>query len=347
MALKGRNMKLVEKLKTTPNSKSLRIGLLIALVVLLILSLIGFYRLSKQLGMLGTDLNALSDLNFGQEASPVAIAGEALPEINFVPEGILPSWDGTSRVTILVMGLDYRDWSAGDGPARTDTMMLLTIDPLSQTAGMLSIPRDLWVSIPGFENDRINTAYFLGEVYDYPGGGPALAVKTVEQLVGVPINYYAQIDFGAFVRFIDEIGGVKIDVPEKIKIDPIVGDPVILKPERQTLYGELALAYARARNSEGGDLDRAQRQQQVIMGIRDRMLSPEALGLMISKAPVLYAELVSGIQTNMQLDEVLKLALLAQKIPEGNIERGAISITEVLFTSLFNAPRQHVMLFSL
>jgi polyisoprenyl-teichoic acid--peptidoglycan teichoic acid transferase len=74
----------------------------------------------------------------------------------------LDPWDGASRVTALVMGLDYRDWEAGEGAPRTDTMILLTIDPLSKTAGMLNIPRDLWVNIPGFDYDRINTAYRLG-----------------------------------------------------------------------------------------------------------------------------------------------------------------------------------------
>jgi LCP family protein required for cell wall assembly len=90
-------------------------------------------------------------------------------------------------------------------------------------------------------------------------------MDTVEELLGVPIDYYAQIDFSAFVRFIDEIGGVKIDVPEKIVVDPL-GDnnSKTLKPGRQTLPGDLALAYARARKTEGGDFDRAQRQQQVI-----------------------------------------------------------------------------------
>ena len=74
-------------------------------------------------------------------------------------------------------------------------MILLTIDPLTKTAGMLSIPRDMWVNIPGFGYSRINTAYSLGEGSKLPGGGPELARKTVEQFIGVPIQYYAQIDF--------------------------------------------------------------------------------------------------------------------------------------------------------
>ena len=67
------------------------------------------------------------------------------PELGPTP----PPWDGTNRVSLLVMGLDYRDWQAGEGPPRTDTMILFTVDPINRTAGMLSIPRDLWVNIPG------------------------------------------------------------------------------------------------------------------------------------------------------------------------------------------------------
>ena len=239
-------------------------------------------------------------------------------------------WDGAKRVTVLTMGLDYRDWLAGEGPPRTDSMMLLTIDPVNGTAGMLSIPRDLWVNIPGgFGYGRINTAYQLGEGNRLPGGGPQLAMDTVEELLGVPVDYYAQIDFNAFERFIDEIGGVKIDVPEKIVIDPL-GDnnSKTLKPGRQVLPGDLALAYARARKTEGGDFDRAQRQQQVVLGIRDRILSLNMLPSLVAKSGVLYQELSAGIHTNLSLDEVIKLAWMAMQVPEDKISTGVISPPE-------------------
>ncbi|UCH59912.1 MAG: LCP family protein [Anaerolineales bacterium] len=247
--------------------------------------------------------------------TPLQVVGVPTPE----------PWDGASRVSLLVMGLDYRDWAAGEGAPRTDTMILLTIDPLTRTAGILSVPRDLWVNIPGFEYGRINTAYSLGEAFEYPSGGPGLAMVTVEELLGVPIDYYAQVDFGAFVRFIDEIGGVKLDIQERITIDPL-GDnnTKTLKPGVQTLPGELALAYARARKTEGGDFDRAQRQQQVILAIRQQMLRPKLLPTLIAKAPVLYQEISSGVQTNMNLDQVIQLAWLASQIEEENIKRGVI-----------------------
>ncbi len=238
-------------------------------------------------------------------------------------------WDGASRVSVLIMGLDYRDWEADQGAPRTDTMILFTIDPLSRTAGMLSIPRDLWVNIPGFEPNKINTAYRFGEVYNLPGGGPGLAMKTVEGLLGVPINFYALIDFYAFERFIDEIGGVDVEVPEEIKVDPIgKGNTVVLEPGVRTLSGEVALAYARARNTEGGDFDRAQRQQQVTLAIRDQVLSLDLLPILISKAPVLYQEIASGVHTNLTLEQALKLSVLATQIPEDGIKRGVIGPPE-------------------
>ncbi len=115
----------------------------------------------------------------------------------------------------------------------------------------------MWVCIPVSKTEN-HTAYFLGESYKLPGGGPGLAVKTVENFLGVPINYYAQIDFEAFVRFINELGGVKIDVPEKITVDLLGGGPStkkVLKPGVQLLPGEWALAYARARYTAEGEFD--------------------------------------------------------------------------------------------
>ena len=229
------------------------------------------------------------------------------------------------------MGLDYKDWEAGEVP-RTDSMILLTIDPMTSSAGMLSIPRDMWVNIPGYDYYKINQAYFFGELDQLPGGGPALAVKTVESFIGVPINYYAQIDFGAFVRVIDEIGGVKIDVPEKITIDPIGDSPkVTLEPGRYTLNGELALAYARSRKGSGDDFARAERQQQVILAVRDRILQFDQMPSLVTKAPKIYQEISSGLQTNLTFDQAFRLGLLAMELPAENIRKAVIGPSEVEF----------------
>ena len=247
-----------------------------------------------------------------------------LPSQTIVVTPTLVPWDGTERVTVLLMGLDYRDWANEVGPSRSDTMILVTMDPLTKTAGVLSVPRDLWAAIPGVGHAKINTAHAYG--------GPSLAVQTVELVIGVPIHYYAVIDFDAFIRFIDELGGVKLDIPERIKIDPLGDNNTrYLQPGVQTLPGELALAYARNRSHGDGDFDRARRQQQVIMGIRDRILNLELLPMLISKAPTLYNELASGITTNLQLDEVLRLAALAVQIPRESIRQGVIDTNYVAY----------------
>src|SRR3990170_2127927 len=267
--------------------------------------------------------------------------------LTFVAEGDTPlqpdsgppsqSWDGESRVSLLVMGLDYRDWEGGEGAPRTDTMILLSLDPTSRTAGMLSIPRDLWVNIPGYEPAKINQAYRDGELFDADGGGPGLAMQTVEELLGMEIDYYAVVDFYAFEQFIDELGGVKVDVPEEIVVDPL-GDnnTKTLQPGVQTLPGYLALAYARARNTIGSDFDRAARQQQVIMGIRERILSKEMLTTLIERAPALYKTLSAGVRTNLTLLQVVRLAWLAPQIPQESIKQGIIGPDQVAFATSFD-----------
>jgi LCP family protein required for cell wall assembly len=264
----------------------------------------------------------------GTPVTPVAAPTISVPQVQMPPP-----WDGASRVTILIIGLDYRDWLAAQenpeiqGPPRSDTMILLTIDPISKTAGMLSIPRDMWVNIPGgFGYGKINTAYALGEAYKLPGGGPGLAMKTVENFIGVPIQYYAQIDFGAFTQMIDEIGGLDIEVSETITLDPIGQHNTIydLPPGNYHFDGAHVLAYARARHTEGEDVDRARRQQQVIFAIRDKILSLDMLPTLVAKAPALYQELSSGIHTNLSLDDAMKLGVLSLQIPQANIKHGVI-----------------------
>lgn len=269
------------------------------------------------------------------------------PILNIQIEDTLVPWNGTERVTILFMGLDLRDWEKDNGPPRTDTMVLFTIDPVALTAGMLSIPRDLWVEIPGYEHNRINTAYFLGESYKVPGGGPALALQTVENLLGVPIQYYAVIEFTAFERMIDEIGGIDVLVKERMKISPIGRTSIWLDAKPYHLDGAETLAYARARKTEGGDFDRAERQQQVALAIRDRVVGFDMIPLLITKLPTLYQELKAGVRTNLidpgappnqlidQLQQLISLALIALDLDPATIKKGVIGPPDqVVFTLL-------------
>ncbi len=260
---------------------------------------------------------------------PVSIAIPSDPQDEII---VLPkAWDGKERVNILLLGIDQR---AGERERayRTDTMIVFTLDPATMEAGMLSIPRDIWVPIPGnFDqpNYRINQANFLGDAYDYPGGGTALARKTVENFLGIPIHFVARVNFTAFESFIDRIGGITIDVPEPI-YDPEYptedyGVEVFsLEAGLQTMDGATALKYARTRHSRNGDFDRARRQQQVILAVREKLKNPQTLALLLAGAPEMLVELSSSIKTDLTLDQIQQLAVLAQKLERDKIKSEVI-----------------------
>jgi len=279
----------------------------------------------------------------GQDQFVLNSEGTPVPDIEVPPPPIAipdselpPAWDGASRINILIIGLDYRDWEAGLGAPRSDTMILLTIDPLTKTAGMLSIPRDMWVNIPGFGYSRINTAYSSGEGNRLPGGGPELAKKTVEQFIGVDIQYYAQIDFLAFVEFIDLIGGIEVYNDEELRLDPVGEGKDKIRMTccgMRHMNGEKALAYVRYRKGDEGDVGRAKRQQKAILAIRDKVLNPENFPVLLGKARQFYEEFSAGIKTNMPFDTALQLGVLAKDIPIESIEPGVIDYTMVALDS--------------
>jgi len=269
------------------------------------------------------------------EVTPVP-GVEVLPPPITVPDSNLPpAWDGASRITVLVIGLDARDLDTS--APRSDTMILLTIDPLTKTAGILSIPRDMWVNIPGFGYSRINTAYSSGEGNKLPGGGPELARKTVEQFIGVPVQYYAQIDFNTFVEFINRIGQIEIYNDEELRLDPVGGGKDKIRLTCcgiRRLNGVEALAYVRYRKGDEGDIGRAKRQQKVIIAIRDKVLDPANFPVLISQANDFYNEFSAGIKTNMPLDTAIQLAVLARDIPVTSIEQGVIDYSMVVLDNV-------------
>ena len=277
-------------------------------------------------------------LTTNEEGTPVPSVEQLPPAIEIPANSNIPTaWDGASRITVLIIGLDSRDLEENDGPPRSDTMMLLTIDPLSKTAGMMSIPRDMWVNIPGFGYSRINMAYPDGEGSKLPGGGPELARKTVEQFIGVPVQYYAQIDFNTFVQFIKLIGCIEVDVPETITLDRqgSGNDKVTVQAgENRRMCGEKALAYVRYRKDKEGDVARSRRQQQVILAIREKVLAPENFPVLLGQAQQFYDEFSAGIKTNMPFDTALRLGVLARDIPVNSIQQGVIDYTMVSLDSV-------------
>ena len=228
----------------------------------------------------------------------------------------------TERINVLLLGVDQRP--GAPGPTRTDSMLLLTLDPQARTAGMLSINRDLWVTLPdGRGQGRINTAYQAGEA-QRRGGGAALAQRTVEAALEMPVPYYARFNFAAVETLIDLIGGIDVVVDETID-DPTFPDhangydPFHLDAGPQHLTGRTALQYARTRATPGADFARTKRQQQVLLAVRDRILDGQMLPRLLSQIVVVMQTLSDSVQTNLTPRQVYQLARLA-----GEIERRQI-----------------------
>ena len=235
---------------------------------------------------------------------------------------ILLGGDG-NRVNLLLLGVDRRDGS--DWAYRTDTVIVAGVGAGTGDAVLLSIPRDLQLPIPGFGDDRINTANVYGYVEDYPGGGPALVGATIRSNFGIPIDGYLMADFGAFVRMVDALGGIEIDVSETLHDtrypDPRPGDPHAFKtvhfdPGLQTMDGQRALEYARSRMSTS-DFDRARRQQEVLVAIRQKALSPGSL----LRLPGLGLIVLDSLETNLSPREVMALGLLAVRLDPARLQR--------------------------
>jgi len=231
-------------------------------------------------------------------------------------------------INIMLLGIDRRppieDW-------RTDVMILVSIDPHRQIVSMVSIPRDLYVSIPGYGKTRLNTADNIGEAEGYPGGGPALLRATLEENLGITFDHYIRIDFEGFVEMIDILGGIDIDVrcPTELWV------PDMRRPEEYTLFrtvpagmqhmdGEFALIYSRCR-AHTTLFDRDRRQQEILLAIRNRVLELGISGLL----PRLFELLETMryyVQTDLEAAEIVALAQLVSQIPPQNVNQRTIDL---------------------
>ena len=259
------------------------------------------------------------------EAAP-AVQADSSPSQEAQPSVQLPAQE---RINILILGIDRRQGERG--PCRTDTMIVVTVDPQQGTAGLFSIPRDLWVPIPGYGENRINTANFLGDLKNYPGGGPALAKKTVSYNFGIPVHYYVRINFEGFKRIVDTIGGVDIYVEKEIRDDQYPDehygyDPLYIPAGLIHMDGELALKYARTRKADS-DFHRAHRQQQVILAIIDKIFSLNLLPSLLPKLPELVRGLSDAVETDMPLDQLIALARLGYSMDFSQIKTVVIDET--------------------
>ncbi|MBI2773108.1 MAG: LCP family protein [Chloroflexi bacterium] len=218
-----------------------------------------------------------------------------------------PGWSGRDRLNVLLLGLDSRDDQITQN---TDTVILLSLDPVDQTGSMLSIPRDTLVEIPTVGSDKVNAAYAYG------GGGEKggeFARRTVERFLGVPIHAYALIDFAAFRETIDSVGGILVDVRRALRDEAYPTsdygiERISLLAGPQVMDGDEALRYARSRH-DSNDFSRARRQQAVILALRTRL----GLGG-VFRLPGIVQRVGPLVRTSFDPGNVLPLARTALSI---------------------------------
>ncbi|MFP3391426.1 LCP family protein [Brevibacillus sp. SIMBA_040] len=212
----------------------------------------------------------------------------------------IPQWDGKERVNILLMGVDRRGMK-NNGLPRSDSMMLVSVDPLTKRYDLFSILRDTYVDIPGNGSSRINSA-----IVD---GGPELAMKTVSQFTGLPVDRYVITDFEGFKALIDAVGGVELDVEKNMyyhdPTDKGVYD-IHLKKGLQQLDGNKALQYVRFRHDATSDYTRTERQRKLLAAIANQMKN----GTTLIQLPSILKEVTPYVQTNIGSMDMLKLSAL-------------------------------------
>ena len=204
------------------------------------------------------------------------------------------------RATVMIMGVDTRQEDVG----RSDTLMLATLDPENDKVSLFSIPRDTRVKIPGYGYDKINAAYAFG--------GRKLTQSTVEELLDTKIDHYVIIDIQGFVKIIDALGGIDINVEKRMVYDDPYDDNgglhINLYPGEQHMDGKTAMTYVRYRDEEG-DIGRIRRQQKFMKAVMDKVLSPS----IIMKLPSIVSALHDSVKTDMSVSEMVSFIMTVKE----------------------------------
>lgn len=261
----------------------------------------------------------------GDASAAVAPAqpGEAQAAVNTMAEAAAPAPEPTPTLdttlplsrtlNILVLGSDRRP----DTPNwRTDVMMIVALDMDNNRAGVISVPRDIYLEkIPNHNPNKINVVDYLGEKDEPDGGGPKLLSSLIMEKMNIPIHHYVRFDFQGFVDLVNALGGVEVDVDcpyyDYFQIENVI---LNVKPGLQRLTGEEALVYVRSRR-HGGDLDRARRQQRFIWATRTQVLNENIL----PKLPALYNALSDSVQTDIGVVQAVRIVRFALGLEKENI----------------------------
>lgn len=213
---------------------------------------------------------------------------------------------------ILLIGADYRE---GEEQARSDTMIILTIDTVNDKIKFTSLLRDMLVSIPGYGKSKLN--------HSFAYGGEELLMETIEENFGIHLDKYAIIDFNTFKEIIDKLGGVEVDVKEE-ELDELnkyifdVPDDTATEVEEegvQTLAGAQALSFVRIRYNSGGEERRTERQREVLSSLYNKFKDTS-----VTKYPSILKSVISNVKTNLSFTEMLNLAYTGFKLYLNNIE---------------------------
>ena len=235
---------------------------------------------------------------------------------------------------ILLLGND-NDPATGKVGGRTDTLIIVSINTEQETASMLSIPRDLYVSVPGWIPNRINTVLARGESAAYPGGGIQLLKDTILYNMGIEIDHYARVDFESFQTIVNAMGGVEVAVScaltdwrlKSPELDVLVEENwerYTLETGIHTLDGDSALWYVRSRLTTS-DFDRGRRQQQVLRAMLNKGVDLN----LIAQAPTLWETYQQSVETDLTLTRMLQLATIASAVRENGIQHIYLSQGEL------------------
>jgi polyisoprenyl-teichoic acid--peptidoglycan teichoic acid transferase len=227
---------------------------------------------------------------------------------------------------IVVLGIDHRPWDP-DPSWRTDTIMIMALDRANNRVGIVNVPRDLYVEIPGYGKGKINQADYIGEESKYPGGGPALLGRVLTATLDIPIQHYVRVQMDGLVKLVDALGGVTVTLDCPLyERTPDETSPNGVKdwnlPAGQVhLDGESAKKFATYRYVSS-DFGRTRRQQQLVWALRNRALQLDV----IPRIPALWNALQSTFTTDLSLLDVAKLATLGANLKPENVHGVVFSL---------------------
>ena len=248
-------------------------------------------------------------------------SGGSAPSLLNIFDNKLLKGESTGRINILLLGIGDEGHA---GQYLSDTIMVVSYDVKTKQVAMISIPRDLYVNI-GKECGaaKINYAHACGEIKKLTGGGPAVSKKVVSEVLDIPINYYARVDFTGLKDIVDAVGGVDINVTEDL-YDPFypsddgLNGNLYIKKGKQHMSGTTALRYARSRETTT-DFDRARRQQQILVAIKTKVMSVETL-LNPAKISEISTALGAHLKTDFSIDEIPRAIDIFKKVDTNKVK---------------------------